>query len=166
MHRIGHAGNVVGMPQPDWQLMSPVSFDSKPARVWAGVLSQEVGPIWGKVSPWIAQACRRGHDRYTPDDILSSLLEKKTQLWLAFRMGDADALAVTEILVYPQKRYGRILMGAGTEPDDIDDFITTLEGWARSLGCDGVESLMRPGFEPAFRRNGWKKSHVLMEKDF
>lgn len=48
----------------------------------------------------------------------------------------------------------------------LPEFINTFELWAQDIGCDGVQSTMRTGFAPEFKKNNWKPTHILLEKEF
>lgn len=133
------------------------------SKQWSIVPTAGINAVWPIVSAWMAGACERGFAKYAPDDFLALLLEEKAQLWLG--KGDGiEAAAITDVIQYPNKRYARVTIGMG-DPTDLSSFIAAFEAWARDIGCDGVQSEMRPGFSPQFGKAGWKKTHVLMERE-
>lgn len=133
-------------------------------REWSIVPTANIEGVWGAVERFIGLACEAGFEKYSPGDFLKTLLEEKAQLWLGISEGRIEAAAITDVIQFPNKKYARVTIGMGERPDDLESFITAFEAWAKSIGCDGVQSDMRPGFASQFAKQGWKKSHILMEK--
>ncbi len=135
-------------------------------RTWEIVDSAHIPQIWKDVRHLVQQACENTFDRYTSDDFLGFLVAGQTQLWLGIENDIVEAAALTDIVQFPHKKYARVIMGLGNNPNELETFIETFELWARNNNCDGVQSDMRPGFSPAFKNAGWNKTHITMEKQF
>lgn len=135
-------------------------------RKWFIVPLSTLEVVWQEIEPWIVGACKRSGYKYTPDGFLESILQDKAQLWIGVRDDAIEAAALTDIIEYPNKRYARVTVGMGNNPQDLESFISTFEAWAHDMGCHGVQSSMRPGFAPQFKRAGWKQTHVTMEREF
>lgn len=130
--------------------------------MFRGIPSFEIEGIWPHIKHWIEAACK-GSGNYTADDIKWALQRQEMQLW-AYGI---EAVCVTQIIDYPQKKRLRILIGTGTGRGNWQTHAVTLEAWARSQGCHGGESIAREGwFRAVFKALGWRKTHIFIEKDF
>lgn len=131
-------------------------------REWNIIPSEEIPIVWGIIAHWVDQACEASYGKYSPKYFLQILLNNQSQLWMD---ADKSAAIITDIIFFPHKKYARLVMGMGKDPQDLADFITTFEDWAKNIACDGVLSEMRLGLTPPFINANWKKTHVLMEKE-
>lgn len=134
-------------------------------REWKIVPTRNVLIMWPIVAEMVTQACISGHEKYLPQDMLKLVIEEKAQLWIGSQGGRIEGAAFTDIISYPNKRYARLTMGGGDDPLQTQSLIKALESWAQEIGCSGIQCEMRPGFSPCFKKEGWIKTHVLMEKD-
>lgn len=130
-----------------------------------GIPHNRVPEVWKDIEASIAACCKRGRDKYTKESILAALLDRFMQLWLVLD-SEIRAICVTEIVQYPNKKYCRILIGTGKDRHDWRHHTDEIELWAVAQGCDGIESIMRSGWESHYRERGWKKTHIYMEKEF
>jgi hypothetical protein len=134
-------------------------------RQWAIVPIQDVPLVWNVIEPFLQKACELDFNKQCPDDFLNLILEDKAQLWVGRKEDEIEASAITDIIQFTNKKYARVTIGMGQDPKHLDSFIATFEEWAKSLGCDGAQSEMRVGFLKEFKNQGWKMTHVLMEKE-
>lgn len=132
-------------------------------RGWTGVLAHNVPHVWPEIEHWVTKACKRGGDKYWPEDVLNALLRRDFQLWVTRKDGRVDGAVITEIITYPRKTIASMVFAMGSEPHDCAEIIALVTSWAAANGCDGSKSEMRPGFEKPFREAGWKKTHIVME---
>lgn len=128
--------------------------------------SDRLDLVWPAILPWIEVACRRGLGRYEPEDFCSAIRRRDMQLWIAARDDVIEAACITEIVRYPRKTFVRIVVGTGHRRHRWQHFAGFIERWARERGCDGAESVMRPGWKKIFGPTGWVMSHIFMEKEF
>jgi len=132
---------------------------------WLPVPSDKVERIWTKVVPQIAKACLSSRGRYQSSDIKKFLLARKCQLWVAAEGKEILAVCVTEIVNYPRKKYVRVMILTGEQKEKwLMEYKNGIEGWAREVGCDGVESLARKGWSKIFK--DYDMTHVMLEKEF
>lgn len=130
-----------------------------------GVPSDKIDAVWPHVQLLVSNACLMSRGRYQSDDIKVFCKEKKTQLWIATENGLPLAVFVTEIINYPRKKYARVMITTGKDREKwIDLMRDEIEGFAKSQGADGVESLTREGWARVFK--DYEKTHVLLEKEF
>ena len=130
--------------------------------MFRGIPSDQIDAVWPEIKHLIAEACK-GSGNYTADDIKWSVQKREMQLWVY----GLEAVCVTAIANYPQKKRLRILIGTGKGRHNWQHHALTLEAWAREQGCTGGESIAREGWWRAvFRALGWRKTHIFIEKDF
>lgn len=133
--------------------------------MFTGVLHTEIDSVWPEVEPWIKQACERMCGRYEPKHIKQRLIDRSMQLWTYRDAHGVAAVCVTHIEEYPTgKKYCRIFMGMGRNRREWQDSRHIIEQWARSQGCDGMESFARRGWTKIF--NDYRHSHNILEKEF
>ncbi len=129
--------------------------------MFTGIPHTEVESVWGEIVGLIVKACESCNGRYLATDVKKLLKDRKWQLWV-YRESDIQAICVTEILLYPRKKYCRIVMGIGRDRTAWQDHRKTIEEWARSQGCDGIESIARIGWKRIF--TDWQHTHEYLER--
>lgn len=103
--------------------------------------------------------------RMTLMNICDFIREQDVLLWCAFDE-EIKAAGLTEIRNYPNKKMLVIIGTAGEERENWQNYHEQMEEFAKSAGCDGVESLMRLGWTKYFKEHGYQYSHAFMEKMF
>lgn len=116
---------------------------------------------WHWIEPLLAKSLKRYGDQYETSDFLGYLQNGACQLWV---LGNRSAV-ICDVTEYPKKRLARIIVGMG-KLDDTRSFLPVFEAWAKQAGCSGVSALVRPGFVGFYDEFSWKKTNILMEKDF
>lgn len=99
---------------------------------------------------WIEEALNRGGNTHTFEDVVRGIFENKMHLWAGEK-----GCAVTEIVVYPRKKYLHVFLAAG-EMGQILDFEKSAERLAREIGCDGLSIAGREGWKRVLGKRGWK----------
>ena len=130
--------------------------------VITGVPSEFVPTVWPKVRGLVKKGIDL--DRFAPDDVLRAIRAKKMQLWLIGAADKLEAIVVTEINVYPRGTACGIVIVAGAQREAWMDHLADIEAWARSQGCQWIESHARKGWtrEPALK--DWRVTAVVMHK--
>jgi len=137
-----------------------------PSREYHIVGFDELDEVWDWLLPYVKKACNKDFNKFTPEDLKNLILEDKMQLWLGTREGKKEFGIFTDILQFPNKRIGRITVGMGFKPLENLEFLAQFEKWAKEeYNCEGVQSNIHLGFEGMFTEAGWKKTHILMEKE-
>lgn len=130
---------------------------------FTGILHTEIESVWPEVRPFIASACERMSGRMDEEDVKRFLLSGDMQLWVN-RKEEITAVCVTEVINYPKKKACRIFIGTGKNRRDWQNYRWVIEEWARSQGCDGMESFARKGWARIF--TDYKSTHIILEKGF
>lgn len=128
-----------------------------------GILSADVELVWDGVKDFIQDACDRMNGRHSPDTIKQLIKQQNAQLWL-IHSNKIEATIVTEIIIYPLKKYCRIILIGGREVQDWAHLVVFLERWAKSKGCDGIEAIARKGWLKI--DENYKQSHIFIERGF
>jgi len=98
-----------------------------------------LGEAWAFALPLLLPAIERAGTHW-PADVLDTLIEGRTQLWI----GERSAL-VTEIVVYPRLKACNIWLAGGDLEEVVEMQRSVAEG-ARARGCTRLELKGRPGW--------------------
>ena len=114
---------------------------------------------WKDATEWhFGSFCRDG--KWTPDELREDVKQGSRQLWIAFD-GEVKAAVLTMVLT-DRQRTCVITHAAGSDRGSWTHLMEHLENEARAIGCQRMEAVARPGWE---RVLGWKKTHVVLEKE-
>ena len=109
--------------------------------------------------PWIVQALEYSGDTHQPTDVIESILKGHMQLWPG-----EQACAVTEIVVYPNKKVLHVFLAAG-DMDNIIDMQRSAETWAKAQGCDAMTIAGRKGWSRVLKDHGYQEKFVTLAKE-
>jgi hypothetical protein len=89
--------------------------------------------------------------------VLDGIARGEYQFWAS-----KDSCVVSTIDVFPRIKQLTVIIGAG-DLREIDDVIRpVIEAWARSIGCDTMLIMGRPGWQRALE--GYRRTAVVLEK--
>lgn len=103
------------------------------------------------------KALRIGSDTHSMDDVIGCLQRGEMQAFYNDR-----GVILTSLVQSPQRKYVEIFLSAG-DMDAVMALFPQVEEWARENDADFGRAMVRPGFEPIFKKLGWKKKTVVME---
>lgn len=109
---------------------------------------------------WIESALDVGGKTHSFKDIVDGVLSGHMQLW-----GGENGCAVTEIVVYPNKKVLHVFL-AGGKLEQITDMESDAVKWAKAQGCDGMSLSGRKGWVKALKNYDWKPQQVVLTKEF
>jgi hypothetical protein len=109
--------------------------------------------------PWIAEALKYSGGTHTPTDVVESILKGHMQLWPG-----KQACAVTEIVVYPNKKVLHVFLAAG-DMDNIVDMQKSAEIWAKSQNCQAMTIAGRKGWSRVLKDHGYQEKFVTLAKE-
>lgn len=132
--------------------------------VLVGVPADKIEASWPHVEKFIDLACKRSSGRFTADDIKAGCVRRDFQLWVAYS-DKLDAVSVTEIVVYPKIKTCRVMILTGRNRENWIQLNQEIGDWAKTQGCSMVEAFARQGWEPEMKKFGYRKTHVLLERD-
>ena len=115
--------------------------------IW--VNKEDAVKIWPMVEPFLISAMKRWLPVYFSSDLLEGVLEDKMQLWIITNNKEERlyGAALTQIIPYPRaKILNLFLLGGQDMKSWKDDMSNAIETFARSQGCDFLQSLGRRGW--------------------
>ena len=104
---------------------------------------------------WIESALKKGGDTHDFIDIVDGVLSGHMQLWLGVK-----GCAVTEIIVYPNKKVLHVFLAGGDQGhgiEQITDMHDDAVEWGKAQGCDGMTVAGRKGWKKVLESRGWKQ---------
>jgi hypothetical protein len=126
---------------------------------------EELGNVWSLIEPLVLKTIDGMNGRHTLQSLLAEVMEHDLALWAVVSQGQGlQALVGTQIAVSSSGL--RSLVIRFTVGKGIHDWVyllDQLEDYARSVGCQRVETWARKGW--AKHMPDYKLTHVLLEKD-
>ena len=105
-----------------------------------------VDTCWDKIEPFAEKAAKYTYGRYTANNIYERVKDDNYQMWIAYDDAVFKGLVVTEIVTYPQRKLLSMHFCGGIELKEWKDpMLKLLQRYGKDMGCDGIESVGRPG---------------------
>ena len=117
-----------------------------------------------KCREWIQLALDKGGDTHDFVDIVDGVLSGHMQLW-----SGANGCAVTEILVYPNKKILHVFLAGGKKGHGIDQIMDMHDSaveFAKGNNCQGMTVSGRAGWKKMLQEKGWKQQFITLAKEF
>lgn len=126
--------------------------------------------VWASISHLIDRMALSSKGKFLSSDIIKAIVGNEFQLWIATNeAGEPKSICIGRIVDFPQKRvYEPIAVTADELPEHLGawvDMWEIIESWAKAQGCTLMQPLGRPAFEKILKGKGYRKTHVLLEKD-
>jgi len=109
--------------------------------------------------PWIVDALSYSGGTHEPTDIVAGILKGTLQLWPG-----PEACAVTEIVVYPNKKVLHVFLAAG-KMENIVDMQKSAEEWGKAQGCTAMTIAGRKGWSRVLKDVGYEEKFVTLAKE-
>ena len=113
---------------------------------------------------WIESALKKGGETHDFKDIVDGVLSGHMHLW----MGE-NGCAVTEIIVYPNKKVLHVFLAGGDKGygiKQITDMHDDAMAWGKQQGCDGMTVAGRRGWKKVLQSRGWSEQFTTLLKEF
>lgn len=107
----------------------------------------DLAKAWPHLWPLLEPAASRSD--MTAHEVMLPILNGEAQLWAIRENGVPVAAVTTQITLQPERRCRLWLVGGSRMNEWAADFMTTIEPWARSLGCTAIWGTQS--------RKGWKR---------
>ena len=130
-----------------------------------GVQSHQMLAVWPHVSEHLKRFEARSGGEIKAGVLLNQCIKAERQCWIATDGKVVKACALTEIQEGP---LSTVLLAfcAGVDREEwYREMIDEIERWAASKGSRRVRLIPRVGWEPSLKKLGYRKTHVVMEKD-
>lgn len=149
------------------KLIEPLIMSSSGKGKLIGVPSSCYHVLYN-VGSLIKPAIDRTKGRYSLESVGESIKESKMQLWIHVTDKKINMACLTEIAVYPHKKYLRILfVGAckDSKRRQWEESIKFLESWAAEHNLNGVETFSRKGGIKTYGKFNYKLTDYLLSKE-
>ena len=113
---------------------------------------------------WIQSALNKGGDTHDFKDIVDGVISGHMQLWMG-----ANGCAVTEIIVYPNKKVLHVFLAGGDQGQgikQITDMHDDAMAWGKQQGCVGMTVTGRKGWKRVLQSKGWTEQFTTLLKEF
>jgi hypothetical protein len=113
---------------------------------------------------WIQSALDKGGDTHNFKDVVDGIMKGDFQLWLG-----ANGCAVTEIVVYPNKKVLHVFLAGGDQGhgiEQITDMHDDAVAFGKEQGCDGMTVTGRRGWKKVLASKGWTEQFTTLLKEF
>lgn len=118
---------------------------------------------WPLFEPLIEEGLQYGYGEKTTQDILNSILEERSQLFVAVSKDGVESLMVTSLIIYPQYKVVFIETMAGRGFIEYARFFwDSFTAWARANGAIAVEGACRPAVTRLLRRLKMRKVYDIV----
>ena len=105
----------------------------------------------------IDRALVEGYGQMTFEDVVERINSGEFQFWCS-----ESSCVVTTIDIFPRIKQLTVIIGAGDLKEINDHIRPIIEEWARSIGCDTMLIMGRPGWQRALE--GYRRTAVVLEK--
>ena len=113
---------------------------------------------------WIESALKKGGNTHDFVDIVDGVMSGHMQLWMG-----KNGCAVTEIVVYPNKKVLHVFLAGGNKGygiKQITDMHDDAMAWGKQQGCDGMTVAGRKGWKKVLQSRGWSEQFTTLLKEF
>ena len=113
---------------------------------------------------WIQSALNKGGNTHEFKDIVDGIISGNMQLWLG-----ANGCAVTEIVVYPNKKVLHVFLAGGDKGlgiEQITDMHDDAIEFGKQQGCVGMTVTGRKGWKKVLQSRGWSEQFTTLLKEF
>ena len=93
------------------------------------------------------------------EDVANAVAKGDMQMWC-----NGETVAITEVLVYPQKKVLHVFIGSGKR-EDLFEMIDSAWTWGQGIGCTAMTLAGRKGWMKLMSKFGFKPTLYVMEKN-
>lgn len=144
-------------------MTEPELTDSSSVKVYI-IAPHAIEKIWGEAGPMLARAVEHGDGNFMLSDVFDGLVSGDMQLWVAHSDKGLEGALVSRIAVFPRKKMLSVMYLAGRHRKNWWKFYPHLEGWAKQMGCVGIEAYAREGLLKWLP--DWRRCYSVIRKDF
>jgi hypothetical protein len=135
--------------------------------LFAPVPGEEVQAVWPEAWSCLKPAVEMTEGKFDERSIIELVRRGNLQLWIASSLDKDERIAVaTELVVYPCQKWCRIVFVGGKGLSSAFDFLGTIEDWAMTQGCVGLETGGRPEWGRPLRRFGYSERARSYQRKF
>lgn len=134
---------------------------------WRGIRGTAIDGVWPVVWPCLKAAVDMTEGKFDESSVQDLIRSGGLQLWMAGPVSSPDRLAVaTELVMYPRQKWCRVVFVGGKGLPLAFDFLGTIEAWAKTQGCVGLEAGGRPEWGRPLRKFGYAERARSYQRKF
>ena len=130
----------------------------------------ELDKVWSLVEKDIKSALAYSGQLTDSDYVFETAKEDKFRVWVIWDKKEKQAsdkyfgVVVTEIIKRKHGKVCHVYIVTGRQMSKWQHLISRVEEFAKDEGCKMVELIARPGWQKVYNNHGYKKTHIVLEK--
>ena len=130
----------------------------------------ELDKVWSLVEKDIRNALAYSGQLTDSDHVYETAKEDKFQVWVIWDKNQKKTndkyfgVVVTEIIKRKHGKVCHVYIVTGRQMSKWQHLISRVEEFAKDEGCKMMELIARPGWQKVYNNHGYKKTHVVLEK--
>ena len=130
----------------------------------------ELDKVWSLVEKDIKSALAYSGQLTDSDYVFETAKEDKFQVWVIWDKKEKQAsdkyfgVVVTEIIKRKHGKVCHVYIVTGRQMSKWQHLISRVEEFAKNEGCKMMELIARPGWQKVYNNYGYKKTHIVLEK--
>ena len=131
---------------------------------------KELDKVWGMVEKNIKSALAYSGQLTDSDFVYDLTKQGKFQLWVLWdrkqklTTNKYFGVVVTEIIKRKHGKVCHVYIVTGRQMSKWQHLISRVEEFAKDEGCKMMELIARPGWQKVYNNHGYKRTHVVLEK--
>lgn len=132
--------------------------------------TKELDKVWGLIEKDIRKSLLYSGQLSDSAFVLQTAKEGKFQVWILWdkkqktTLDKYFGLVITEIIQKPLGKICHIYMMTGRQRNKWQHLIKDIEEFAKNENCLMLELIARPGWQKVLNNFGYKRTHVVLEK--
>ena len=132
--------------------------------------TKELDKVWGLIEKDIKQSLLFSGQLSNAEFVLKTAKEGKFQIWILWdklqktNVEKYFGVVITEIIEKPLGKVCHIFMMTGRQRHKWQYLIKDIEKFAKEEKCSMMELITRPGWQKVLNQFGYKRTHVVLEK--
>ena len=130
----------------------------------------ELDKVWSLVEKDIRNALAYSGQLTDSDFVYETAKEDKFQVWVIWDKNQKKTndkyfgVVVTEIIKRKHGKVCHVYIVTGRQMSKWQHLISRVEEFAKDEGCKMMELIARPGWQKVYNNHGYKRTHVVLEK--
>ena len=131
---------------------------------------KELDKVWGMVEKNIKSALAYSGQLTDSDFVYDLAKQGKFQVWVIWDKNQKKTndkyfgVVVTEIIKRKHGKVCHVYIVTGRQMSKWQHLISRVEEFAKDEGCKMMELIARPGWQKVYNNHGYKRTHVVLEK--
>jgi len=132
--------------------------------------TKELDKVWGLIEKDIRKALLFSGQLSDSEFVLKTAKEGKFQIWILWDKVQKTSVekyfgvVITEIVEKPLGKVCHIFMMTGRQRHKWQYLVKDIEKFAKEEKCSMMELITRPGWQKVLNQFGYKRTHVVLEK--